>query len=208
MLSLKTGVETCNASKRVCQFGTLQTCADGLSCTDDVCNESTKSCENPATDCSGSDDPCATGQCIESLGGCQFSCGATLDTWDDVKDGFYFSDLSATNTLTKPPDKTERLGSLLEAPPIGDNFCSRRWGWLIPPVTGDYTFWISSDDYGELWLSIDDDPANKVRACYVPHWVNKWDWDFFPQQQSKLIPLVAGQAYFYEVRVGQTFHVK
>jgi len=139
---------------------------------------------------------------MESLGGCQFSCGATLDTWEGIVDGIYFSDVSVTNTLIKTPDKTERLGSLLEAPPIGDNFCSRMWGWLIPPVTGDYTFWIASDDNGEFWLSIDDDPANRVRACYASHAVaNKRDWYFFPQQQSKLIPLVAGQAYFYEVRV-------
>ena len=124
-------------------------------------------------------------------------------------DGIYFSDLSVTNTLTKTPDKTERLGSLLEAPSnVCDAYGSRMWGWLVPPVTGDYTFWIAPDNNGEFWLSIDDDPENKIRACYAPHAVRyERDWYFFPQQQSNVIPLVAGQPYFYEVRVLQDFNV-
>jgi hypothetical protein len=52
-----------------------------LMCTDDKCNESTKSCENPTANCLASDDLCATDICNESLNGCQFTCGATLETW-------------------------------------------------------------------------------------------------------------------------------
>jgi hypothetical protein len=139
---------------------------------------------------------------MESLGGCQFTCGATLDTWEGINNGIYFSELSVTNKLTKTPDKTERLGSLLEAPPMGDNNGRRMWGWLVPPVTGDYTFWIAADDYGEFWLSINDDPANKVRACFAPTLAAyDRDWYQYPQQQSTLIQLIAGQSYYFEVCV-------
>ena len=48
MRDVSPGDETCNA-KNVCEFGTQRTCSDGLSCTDDICDESTKSCENPIT---------------------------------------------------------------------------------------------------------------------------------------------------------------
>jgi hypothetical protein len=202
------GDETCG-NGGVCMLGINQPCSDGLLCTDDICIESTKSCENPITDCLVSNYSCASDQCIESLGGCQFTCGAMLDTWTDINGESIVDLMSGTDNLAKAPNKSERLGSLLEAEPfIGDNYGSRMWGWLVPPVTGNYTFWIASDDAGELWLSIDDDPANKVRACYAQWavWYER-DWHVYPEQQSALIPLVAGQAYYFEVCVTRLYSV-
>jgi hypothetical protein len=74
-------------------------------------------------------------------------------------------------------------------------------GWLVPPISGDYTFWIASDDNGELWLSTDSDPLNKVRVCYQPFSAESRRWNTYSEQKSSLIALVAGQAYYYEVRV-------
>jgi hypothetical protein len=90
---------------------------------------------------------------------------------------------------------------LLQAPSnIGDSFGSRMSGWLVPPVTGDYTFWIASDDSGEFWLSTDAEKANKVLKCTVPTWTDPLRWDQYSTQKSGVISLVAGQAYYYEVR--------
>jgi hypothetical protein len=101
------GDEMCSDTG-VCQAGARRTCYDGLLCTDDICNELTDSCENDVANCWLSNDPCATDQCIESLGGCQFSCGATLETWTDI-DGVYVTDLmSGTNNFTIAPYATER----------------------------------------------------------------------------------------------------
>jgi len=200
ILSLKTGDEKCDATKKACQYGTQQTCADGLSCTDDICNELTKSCDNPTTSCRGSDDPCATGQCIESLGGCQFTCGATWDTWVDIDGWGVPALMSSTNNLANPPNKTERL--LLEAPDFYDErFGSRMKGWLVPPVSGDYTFWIAADDMGEFWLSIDDEPANKVLECYTPGPVSRYFFSAYSEQKSEPVTLEAGLVYYFEVRV-------
>ncbi|NLH17700.1 MAG: hypothetical protein GX455_14075 [Phycisphaerae bacterium] len=47
------------------------------------------------------------------------------------------------------------------------------WGWLTPSVTGDYTFWIASDDDSGLWIS---DSANPIvptvgsEICRVSKW--------------------------------------
>jgi hypothetical protein len=72
-------------------------------------------------------------------------------------------------------------------------------------VTGDYVFWIASDDQGELWLSSDDHPDNKVRVCFAPflpeRWLERRQWMGFPEQKSTLIPLVAGYAYYFEVSI-------
>jgi hypothetical protein len=186
----------------VCQFAEKRACSDGLSCTDDTCNESNKSCENPTIDCLLSDDPCATDQCVESLGGCQFSCGATLETWTGISGSTIAELMSGTNNLENDPNRTERLGSLLEAPfNYDDNYGSRMKGWLMPPVTGVYVFWIASDDNGELWLSSDDNPKNKSLVCSQP-W-STWSprfWTRYSEQKSAFFPLVAGEAYYFEVR--------
>ena len=137
-------------------------CSDGLSCTDDVCNESSKKCENPTTDCIASDDPCATDICIESLNGCQFTCGATIDTWLDVE-GTSIVNLIATINSGVAPNLTERLGSLLISPHEFDaDYGSRIMGWLVPPTSGEYVFWVAADYLSELWLSTDDNPENMI----------------------------------------------
>ena len=67
-------------------------------------------------------------------------------------------------------------------------------------MTGYYTFWIASDDNGELWLSTNDNPANKVKIAYVTSWTGSRDWSNAdnPTQQSAQIYLQAGQRYYVE----------
>ncbi|HXG49207.1 MAG TPA: PA14 domain-containing protein, partial [Methylomirabilota bacterium] len=43
-----------------------------------------------------------------------------------------------------------------------DNYGGRLSGWIVPPESGDYEFFIRSDDNSELYLSPDDNPANAV----------------------------------------------
>ena len=111
--------------------------------------------------------------------------------------------MSGTNNLNRAPSRSERLGrpgDLLEGPTnVADNYGSRITGWLVPPISGDYEFWITTDNHGELWLSADEEPTNKVRVCYVPGWTGPRDWDKFHEQHSLPITLVAGQAYYMEV---------
>ena len=105
-----------------------------------------------------------------------------------------------TNVLQNEPNETKRLWNLLEAPSnIGDNYGSRIKGLLLPPVTGNYTFWIASDDYSELWLSTDEDPIHAELLCFVYGYVSGRQWDMYSSQESPPIWLVAGQAYYFEV---------
>jgi len=129
------------------------------------------------------------------------SVGAKLETWTNIGAGLSIADLqSGTNNLANPPQRTEFLLYLLEAPSnVGDNYGSRMSGWLVPPVTGAYVFWIASDDNGELWLSTNDDPTNKALVCRVSSWSSIREWDKSAEQKSGTISLVAGQAYYYEV---------
>ena len=61
------------------------------------------------------------------------------------------------------PDTTERLGNLLEyLNDLSTDYGNRMKGWLVPPITGEYIFWISATCQSELWLSTDDKPKNGV----------------------------------------------
>ena len=71
-------------------------------------------------------------------------------------------------------------------------------GWLVPPVTGDYTFWIATDDAGQFWLSTDAEESNIVQVCFITGWAGSRAWTKFASQQSAPISLVAGQAYYYQ----------
>ena len=43
-------------------------------------------------------------------------------------------------------------------------------GYLFPPRTGKYCFYLCSDDNGELYLSTDSNPANKKLIATEPRW--------------------------------------
>ena len=94
----------------------------------------------------------------------------------------------------------------------GDNFGRRVYGYIVPPVTGDYTFYIASDDQSRLFLSadttpVDTDPALGNQIAEVPvdptdilgaGWSNVDEWDKYPEQTSAPISLTAGQYYYVE----------
>ncbi|MCA9903887.1 MAG: hypothetical protein KC547_08525, partial [Anaerolineae bacterium] len=65
-------------------------------------------------------------------------------------------------------------------------------------VSGAYTFWIASNNAGELWLSTDADPAHRQLIGQVSSFTNPREWDKFSSQQSSAITLTAGQAYYIE----------
>ncbi|MBK8046736.1 MAG: hypothetical protein IPK16_06205 [Anaerolineales bacterium] len=43
----------------------------------------------------------------------------------------------------------------------GNDYGVRIRGYLLPPVDGDYRFWIAADDRGALFLSTDETPDER-----------------------------------------------
>jgi len=80
----------------------------------------------------------------------------------------------------------------------GDNYGVRYRGYICPPYTGYYTFYIASDDDSELWLSTTGNPSNKVKIAYLTGFVNQRNWYSNASQKSAPILLVAGQKYYVE----------
>ena len=71
-------------------------------------------------------------------------------------------------------------------------------GYIHPPSNGSYTFWISSDDASELWLSTDEDPVNKVLIAFESDWSSARVWQLGDNEESAPITLVGGQKYYIE----------
>ena len=71
-------------------------------------------------------------------------------------------------------------------------------GYLVPTLSGYYTFWIASDDTSDLYLSTDSSPTNARRIAYVKERTKVHEWDRKPNQKSIQIYLAAGQRYYVE----------
>ena len=99
------------------------------------------------------------------------------------------------------------LRSSFEAPAgWGNYYLTRMRGDLHPPVTGEYTFWIASDNSSELWLSSDADPTKVKKIAFLSRysWVAPHEWSHYPWQRSENIFLHAGQTYYLEAFQEQT----
>ena len=152
---------------------------------------------------------CGNDVCDVSLGETCNTCwqdccpnnGATLETWTDIGG----TTLSAIDWNSDPNESVVIRGDadgLLEGPiNVAENYGERIRTWLVPPVTGSYTFWIASDDQGSLLLSSDASPDNAVEISRVPYWTNPREFNKYPEQRSASITLVAGSHYFLEAKM-------
>jgi YVTN family beta-propeller protein len=124
--------------------------------------------------------------------------GEVLREWWTGIAGTAVTDLTGNPAYPDTPSGAD-VRSRFEAPADwADNYGTRVRGFLHPPITGQYTFWISSDDGGELWLSSDDQPSNASRIAQVPGWSASREWDKFPEQRSASVFLERGRHYYIE----------
>jgi hypothetical protein len=133
---------------------------------------------------------------------------ALLEWWTAIMGG---SVAELTSRVNYPYNPTGRaLAKSLEGPTNWtnssnyqmDTYGTRIRGYLNPITSGDYTFWIASNDASELWLSTDADPCHATKIAQVtnsPDYVNPYKWDKIAEQKSAVISLVAGQQYYIEV---------
>jgi len=81
-----------------------------------------------------------------------------------------------------------------------DRFFSRIKGYIIPRVTGNYTFHFACNDIGEFWLSTDDNESNGILAILVDS-INS---DYSTNQYFQY--LVEGEKYFFMINHYDTIH--
>ncbi|WP_132055112.1 Ig-like domain-containing protein [Pseudocnuella soli] len=116
----------------------------------------------------------------------------------------YFNNVPLTTSLSyhraadAKPSGSRILTSFSAPRNFSDKFASRAMGYICPPVSGYYTFYFSSDDNGELWLSTDDNIENGRKIAFVNSWTNPGFYFKYPSQVSASIYLEKGRRYFVE----------
>ncbi len=118
---------------------------------------------------------------------------ATRELWNGV----------TGNGLTAVPFHTAPSSSstvtTLESPDNGgDNFGERLRGYITAPSSGLYTFFLTSDENAELWVSASDEPARRLKRAWVSGAITDGVWDAQPAQKSLSMRLSAGQRYYFE----------
>jgi hypothetical protein len=85
---------------------------------------------------------------------------------------------------------------------LGDYYGDVTSGWLTPTVSGSYTFFLWTDDGGELDMSPDANPANASMIAYEPSAGSGFvetNTVTPPLRDSNPISLVAGQSYYIQL---------
>lgn len=124
-------------------------------------------------------------------------CAVKREYWSGIN-GNQITNLTTNANFPNSPTSATYQGFFETPSNIADNYGQRLSGYLRAPDTGSYTFWISSDDYGELWLSTDSNPANKVRIAYHTGATGSREWGKYATQKSTAITLEGGKFYYIE----------
>ncbi|HNY77990.1 MAG: LamG-like jellyroll fold domain-containing protein [Sedimentisphaerales bacterium] len=83
---------------------------------------------------------------------------------------------------------------------IADYYVARLSGYALVPASGDYTFYVASDDYSRLYVSQNDNMADAVQVAYVDGWTGSQAWTSYASQKSAPMSLTEGQLIaFYAV---------
>lgn len=88
------------------------------------------------------------------------------EVWEGIA-GTAVSDLTSDPRYPGSPDSSELLTSFEGPTDVLDTYGSRLHGWLLVAQSGYYTFWIATDDNGELWLSTNESVGNAVLISWV-----------------------------------------
>lgn len=108
------------------------------------------------------------------------------------------SDLLGAAKYPNVPDQSGYISDFETPSDVFENYGMRVRGYLAPPVTGNYTFWIATDDGGALFLSTDDTVGNRRQIATVNGWTPVRDWEREPNQKSAPIALEAGRIYYVD----------
>ncbi|MGJ8633254.1 MAG: discoidin domain-containing protein [Luteolibacter sp.] len=120
------------------------------------------------------------------------------DIWTGIN-GTDLSSLTSSAAFTQAADSSEYISSALDFASEGNKYGQRVSGSIVPTHSGNWRFWISGDDSAELWLSDTWKASGKRRAAYLTSKVSQNTYDTTPSQESALIPMQAGQPYYFEI---------
>ncbi|MES1217244.1 MAG: PQQ-dependent sugar dehydrogenase, partial [Bacteroidota bacterium] len=129
--------------------------------------------------------------------GCSGTGSINFQKWTNIT-GTAVTSLTSIASYPNSPTSTGTLTSFEIPSNTGDNYGIRVYGYICPPATGSYTFWIAGDDNVELWLSTTSNSANKQKIAYHNSYTASREWNKIATQKSAAITLTYGQLYYVE----------
>jgi len=125
--------------------------------------------------------------------------GAVTAEYYENIEGQEISDLLERSSYPGNPSTTRELAKLDLPRDHGDNYGVRIRGYLHPPKSGRYTFWIASDDQSAFSLSKDNRPGDAEVVCGHPGSAGYQQWDDSDKQKSNPIYLDESRKYYFEI---------
>lgn len=121
----------------------------------------------------------------------------TFEKWDNIS-GNTIPDLTGNINYPNNPTYTSNMTQFEIPYNVGDNYGVKVSGYICAPLTGSYRFWIAGDDNVELWLSSDNNEANKIKIAYHTGYTRSRQWNKYSTQKSVYFNLVQGNSYYIE----------
>ncbi len=118
--------------------------------------------------------------------------------------GFTGTTASDVPVWTAPATTTTLTAT--EAPAnAGDQFGDRMRGYITAPISGNYTFFLTSDENADLYISGTTEPNQVLRRSWVKNGtVPAGNYTTQASQQSITMRMKAGDAYYFEATRRET----
>ncbi len=125
--------------------------------------------------------------------------GLKFETWLGIT-GTAISGLTGDPRYPGAPDVSAYITQFTSRQIYADansvnDYGGRLSGWIVPPQSGDYEFFIRSDDSSQLFLSTDDNPENAVMIASEDGCCGPFEAPGAPETSAP-IALVGGSRYY------------
>jgi hypothetical protein len=123
-----------------------------------------------------------------------------MEKYDGVE-GTTVNDLLSCECFPAAPTTKKPISTIETKVGLDDNYGTRIRGFIKPPVTGNYTFWISGSDACQIWVNNKDSlPGGAAKIAFASSPTDIREWDKFPTQRSAPILLLDGSTkYYFEI---------
>lgn len=125
--------------------------------------------------------------------------GVVYARYFDGIEGLLLDDLRSSPSYPDEPSEVVALSQLERAEKRGDSYGTLVRGYIVPPVSGAYEFFVAGDDETAFFLSADATPEQLTRVAYTPRWTNRQSYTQFASQRSGSITLEADRKYYFEL---------
>ncbi|MCK5834804.1 MAG: hypothetical protein KAG98_03615 [Lentisphaeria bacterium] len=121
---------------------------------------------------------------------------ATEEYWSGIS-GTQIADLTGDLNYSTKPTQVKRVSQLETNLNGGHDYGRKVSGYIHPPITGNYTFYVSGDDSVEFHLALEGQPLSLIAS--TSSWTNFRQWDKYSKQRSVSLDLDSTKKYYFEL---------